>query len=209
MKWLNTLESSNASFHMHILHKEEFILLQNRSKYEYMIYVLEGYAQLLRVFTNSEKVCLQILRSNQIIISHKNSITAENHCDLIIAITKMRLVTTPLVKSTGKAKRNMALLIKTAIGKGNITDEIVSILSHRNTKKRIVQLLMILTKQFGQTKGTGIIIPIHLTHQAIAEITGSQRITVSRVMASLKRNRIINYNSKHIIVYSITRLIQE
>lgn len=207
MKWLKTLENSNTSFHVHLLRKEEFILLQNRSKYKHIIYILEGYAQVLRVFTNSEKVCLQILSNNQIITSHKKSITTENHYDLVLAITNIKIITIPLIESGMEAKRGVALT-KEITGKGKEAGEIIGILSHRNTKKRIIQLLIVLTKRFGQIKDNRIIIPIHLTHQTIADITGSQRITVSKVMISLKYSKIINYNSKSIIIHSITRLIQ-
>ncbi len=90
----------------------------------------------------------------------------------------------------------------------NTKNEIISILSHRNTKKRIIQLLMILMKQFGQIKNNQIIIPFHLSHQTIAIIAGSQRITVNRIMNKLKQSGIVSYNKKSLIIYSVTKLIQ-
>ena len=208
MKWLKKLEDLNTSFHVHALNKEDFILLEEKKKNRHMVYILEGCTQMLRVFTNSEKVCLRILSKSEIIVSYYDNEKTENYCDLMVAATKTKIVIIPFIEIKNKLKGSTEIFAKRVVQKESAKDEIINILSHRNTKKRVVQLLIVLTKRLGYIKDNKIIIPIRLTHQVIADIIGSQRIAVSRVMASLKRSKIIEHNNKSFTICSATRLIQ-
>ncbi len=208
MKWINTLENFNTSFHIHTLDKEDFVLLRYDKKNRRILYVLEGCTQLLRVFTNNEKVCLRILSKNQITINDCYNRKRENYCDLMLATAKTKIIAIPLVEIKNEVKKRAGVFIKTETQEDSIKDEVINILSHRNTKKRVVQLLIVLTKQLGYIKGNRIIVPTQLTHQAIAEITGSQKRTVSRIMKNLKHEKAIDYSNKGFIICNAVRLIQ-
>lgn len=208
MKWLKKLKDWNISFQVHELQKEDFIVLQPASGKQNAIYILDGVAQLMQVFTNKEKICIKLLLNNQVAINY-GALNQSNYCNTVLAITKTKIITAAhqeiwdkLAKDTDKFAQNVSYI-------PNEQYEITNILSHRNTKKRIVQLLIILIKQFGEITGRKITIPFNLSHQAIADITGSQRITVNKIMSKLKSRCIINYGNKSIIIHNLAELIRD
>lgn len=208
MKWLKKLKDWNISFQVHELQKEDFIVLQTASGKQNAIYILDGVAQLMQVFTNKEKICIKLLLNNQVAINY-GALNQSNYCNTVLAITKTKIITAAhqeiwdkLAKDTDKFAQNVSYI-------PNEQYEITNILSHRNTKKRIVHLLIILIKQFGEITGRKITIPFNLSHQTIADITGSQRITVNKIMSKLKSRCIINYGNKSIIIHNLAELIRD
>jgi len=107
-----------------------------------------------------------------------------------------------------KIKKNIICFQEFQIVYNTKNNDITNILVYKNTKKRVIQLLLTISKQFGKIKPKYIIIPFYLSHQTIATITGSQRITINRIMYRLKKKRIINYDKQKILIYSIVELIQ-
>lgn len=208
MEWLKKLENYNVSFYIHTLHKEDSILIKSANENSQTIYVLDGFSQLLQIFTNNEKICIGLLRKSQMITSGKNYVKNNAYHMILTAITETKVITIPSKELNRKLAKNTGLFSSQLFHDCNRKHEIISILSHKNTRKRIVQLLIVLIKQLGEIKGHEITLPLHLSHQTIADITGSQRITVNRVMSSLKQNRIISYSSKSITIRRITKLIQ-
>lgn len=206
MEWLKELENCNISFHMHVLQKQDAIFMQSTDRNNQIIHILDGFIQLIQVFTNSEKVCVKLLHKRQTIINKKNKTKKCSHYYLLVAIAKTTIITIPS-EEFNKKKERIKLLSLIQLQR-NEKDKVIDILSHRNTKKRVVQLLITLTKQFGQIKKQKITLPLDLPHETIAIITGSQRITISRVMNKLKKNGIINYSDRDIIICSIAKLIR-
>ena len=209
MKWLEKLENCNASFHIHILDKKDFIFITKANKQKYIVYMLDGLTQFLQIFTNSEKICMQLLQKDHVMAYHSFQ-GKENNCVIISAITKTKIIAIPSDEYAEAKIKDIKIetLRENILNKQNKNNAIASILSHRNTKKRIVQLLMILIKQFGEIKRNKITIPFHLSHKTIANIIGSQRITVNKIMNSLKQNHTLSYNNKSITVNNLIKLIQ-
>lgn len=210
MELLKKLENCNISFHIHLLEKEDFILIGKANEKKHIVYILDGITRLTKVFSNNERICIKLLHSRQVVNISKECVHRQNYYNVLTAITATKIIVMPaqavkIVKTKSKTDKTKTGIIC----QQNNSSEIVSILSHRNTKKRISQLLIILVKQFGKIKGRMITIPFYLSQQAIAEITGSQRGTVSKIMNSLKRNKTISYGSKSIIIHNLVHLIQD
>lgn len=208
MEWLKDLESYNISFHTHILEKQESIFIQRISKNNQIIYIVDGLIQLLQVFTNKEKICLNLLKKNQMITSGNIASKARNYYYILTSVTKTTIITVPLKEFKAKIGKNIKKLANITSWDYSIENQMIGILSHKNTKKRIIQLLMILIKEFGKIEEHKITIPFHLSHQTIANITGSQRITVSKIIGSLKEGKCIQYSGKKLIVCNAIKLIQ-
>ena len=207
MKWLKELENHNISFHIHILQKEDSILIKSANANNQIIYILDGFAKLVQVFTNNEKICVNLLQKHQTIIIGKNESRKCTYYYLVTTVRKSIILTIPW-QEFNKAEKNLELFSLIQFYKQDKEDKVTNILSHRNTKKRVVQLLIDLIKQIGEVKEERIILPLSLSHEIIATITGSQRITINRIMRKLKKDGIIDYSKKNINVYSMAQLIR-
>ena len=208
MRWLRKLENSNLSFYIHQLKEQDAILTNNQKNNKQIICILEGSMKLLKIFSNNEKICVRLMHRNEIInCSEFNLLQAGKYYYSLTAVTYSIIATIQAKEFKIKAKKKLqASICKLKYLNHN---SVIYILSHRNTKKRIVQMLLILMQKLGQIRDHKAIIPFHLSHQTIAAITGSQRVTVNRIMNNLKQNGIISYGNKKIIAHHVARLIQE
>lgn len=69
-----------------------------------------------------------------------------------------------------------------------------------DTFSRTAQVLMRLAKQYGQPAAGGIQIEIDMTRQELANLVGTTRETVSRVLSSMKKDKVIDLAEHNIII---------
>lgn len=209
MKWLEYLENCNISFKIHILQKYDCILIPGTKSDYQVLYILDGLMEILQIFTNNEKICVQLLHKNSIFKNFKyDHINTTNYYYKAVAITKTALVTVPCRYLINKINKKPNILSNFLLNQQKDNHDIIHILSHKNTKKRIIQLLLTLAKSFGHYSNGNVIIPFCVPHYVIGNITGSQRANISKIMNYLKKNRIIYYDKQKIILYNIIKLIE-
>jgi len=209
MKWLANLENNNIPFCIHILQKNDCLIMPSILEKSQIIYIIDGFMQIVKIFTNGEKICIDLLYKKHVIPNIKINIKHNNNYYYkIIAITKTVIATIPSQILNEKIKKNIICFQEFQIIYNRRNNDITNILVYKNTKKRVIQLLLTISKQFGKIKPKYIIIPFYLSHQTIATITGSQRITINRIMYRLKKKKIINYDKQKLLIYSIVKLIQ-
>jgi len=73
-------------------------------------------------------------------------------------------------------------------------------LTFGNASAKLASVLLILTKDFGMSKSSGIEIQIPLTHKDIANLVGVTRETVSLELKKFDRKGYIGYNKKLIVI---------
>jgi CRP-like cAMP-binding protein len=79
-------------------------------------------------------------------------------------------------------------------------EEFIKIVHNRNIQLSIVRLLNWLANRFGQAVEGGHLIDLLLTHQEIAEIVGTSRVTATRIVGSLVDRGIIQRHQRHFII---------
>ena len=211
MKWLNKLEYYGLSFKIETVYKNDCIIA-DKKRYEYKILIiLDGFMQKVQNFTNGEAITLKLLYSADLFTNIKpetqSSYANTNYYYQFKALTDTTIIvlnTKELEKKTESNYYQQYLLSQIHNQENN---EMIQILSHKNIKKRIIQLLLILIKHFGKISKNHIHIPFGLSQQSIAIIIGSQRVTVNRIMSKFKRNTLY-YDNKKIIIFNMLRLIQ-
>lgn len=67
------------------------------------------------------------------------------------------------------------------------TEQLLQIMQMRSVKARLGGFLNYLARQFGQKSDRGTVLNVRLTHQDIADVIGSSRVTVTRMMGDLHR----------------------
>ena len=73
---------------------------------------------------------------------------------------------------------------------------------------RIAELLHRLAEQYGVCEGAGARIGITLTHQQMASLTGTTRVTVTRVLKRLRENGDIAFEGRRVLVTDMSQLMQ-
>jgi CRP-like cAMP-binding protein len=79
-------------------------------------------------------------------------------------------------------------------------EAMIAMLGYRRIEDRVRQLLLLLAGQIGQTTSKGIRIQARLTHNFIANATGTTRVTVTRVLGDLKEEGWLTFDQTRCIV---------
>jgi CRP/FNR family transcriptional regulator, global nitrogen regulator len=74
---------------------------------------------------------------------------------------------------------------------------------------RLVSFLLILCRDFGVPANDGVTVDLKLSHQAIAEAIGSTRVTVTRLLGDLRKQKMISISKKKITVHNPVELGQQ
>ncbi|MNI90899.1 Global nitrogen regulator [compost metagenome] len=73
-------------------------------------------------------------------------------------------------------------------------------------RKRIARMLLRLTEQHGVPSADGILIDLKLTHQHLADMTGTARETVTKLLLELQNEQLIRNDQKKIVVCNMDGL---
>jgi CRP-like cAMP-binding protein len=77
------------------------------------------------------------------------------------------------------------------------TESLLALLGKRQTSDRLLGFLGFLAREFGQETPKGIFLDIRLTHQQIANIVGTTRVTVTRLLGNFKKASILTRGTGH------------
>lgn len=80
------------------------------------------------------------------------------------------------------------------------TEELLTIVRYERIYQRLQHLLVWLARQFGRPVPAGELIDLRLTHQAIAELVGTTRVTVTRLLKELEEAGEIHRQQRHYII---------
>ncbi len=78
--------------------------------------------------------------------------------------------------------------------------ELMVIRSHRKVETMLIKLLAWLSQKFGSEVKKGRLIDMHLTHEDLAQMLGSTRVTITRILGQFEQEGLINRLSLHRIV---------
>ncbi len=79
-------------------------------------------------------------------------------------------------------------------------EELMIIRSHKTVEVMLIKLLGWLVKKFGREVKSGHLIDLRLTHQDIADMLNSTRVTITRVLTQLEEQGLIHRLPLHRIV---------
>ena len=89
------------------------------------------------------------------------------------------------------------------------TDELLRIVRVEKMYYRLVKALIWLTNKFGIEVSQGVLIDVRLTHQDIADIIGSTRVTVTRLLNQLTEEDLIFRSQRFSIIVKDLSLLQK
>lgn len=80
------------------------------------------------------------------------------------------------------------------------TEEFLNILHQERVHLRLLQMLNWLALKFGRSVNQGVLIDVPLTHQSIAEVIGTSRVTITRLLEVFEYEGLIVRFRRHIIL---------
>ena len=100
----------------------------------------------------------------------------------------------PLVLSPNQS------LAKTTFNHLQQLQELTIIRSYKRVEVMLLRLLSWLAQKFGQEVKTGQLIDLRMTHQDLADMLGSTRVTITRTLSQLEQQGLIERLSLHQII---------
>lgn len=80
------------------------------------------------------------------------------------------------------------------------TETLLAMLSYRRVEDRLRQFLILLAGEVGESTPMGIRLSVRLTHQLIANATGTTRVTTTRLLGQLQREGWLQFDTNNHIV---------
>lgn len=111
-----------------------------------------------------------------------------------------------LLQWVEKDRRNYEQIIHHECRKSLVFVQHIELLSIPTVRCRIATLLLSLCSSVGEDCEEGIRIPLRLTHQQIADIVHSDRVTVARVISDLVKTGLIAKSHGCLILGDVNRL---
>ena len=82
------------------------------------------------------------------------------------------------------------------------TEALLATINQRFIGDRLQELLLLLTREFGQTTPNGIRIDVRLTHQQLANLIGTTRISVTRLLGYLRQEGWLSIDqTRHLVIH--------
>jgi len=107
---------------------------------------------------------------------------------------------------TGYAQVAFKAVLQLAANCDAAHDRVRLVASSISGEHKLSQLLEIWAEQATNSNGSGSVFPVPFTHEEIAQMIGSTRETVTRVLSELKRNQVIEVRPRKFIVRDMERL---
>jgi global nitrogen regulator NtcA len=175
--------------------------------------LVRGAVKLSRVYEAGEEITVALLRENSI-FGVLSLITGDRSDRFYhsVAFTPVELLSVPIeqVEKALKEDPELPLILLRGLSSRILqTEMMIETLAHRDMGSRLVSFLLILCRDFGAPSAEGVTIDLKLSHQAIAEAIGSTRVTVTRLLGDLRRQKMISISKKRITVHNPIELGQQ
>ncbi len=91
-------------------------------------------------------------------------------------------------------------ILESALDRLRKANELITDLTILDARSRIIRMLVRLSEKHGVHDQTGVLIDLKLTHQQIADMTGTVRETVTKVLLELQNQQAIHVREKKIFI---------
>ena len=182
--------------------KNKIIFLEEEEGNElYMI--LKGRVKVVRISESGEEITLAVLQKGDffgemsLLDGKPRSATVISDEDSILILfnkNNFEKVIEKYPKIALKLLKELTLRLRKA-------DDLIGNLAFLNVSGRIAGILLQLAEEHGQKTKEGVIVISRPTHQAIANMVGSSRETVTRVLKRFEEKQYIMMSGKNITIF--------
>jgi CRP-like cAMP-binding protein len=104
------------------------------------------------------------------------------------------------VELTSVSKENLCNSLDRILLRIQRTEELVSIVNSKRVSTRIWQFLKWLSDKFGRDLKDGMLIDLPITHQEIADVLNTTRVTVTRVLRDLENEGRLKRHKRWLVI---------
>lgn len=209
MKWIHYLSNLNIPFYIYKIKSGDAIIKTCNHKLQKSAIILHGTIYLSQVFSNQEITPISILHKNNI-IDLENYISYNQSYYKISALKETYVMLVSINELTKYNQINShifySLLTNYKLTLYN-ENHIRYILSHKNIKYRIIQLLIILSTYFGKIDKDIVNIQLKIKMEDLAILTGSNVNVTNKILHTLKKQNILKKSHKIHFTLNIKSLI--
>lgn len=201
MKTQNNLEKFFSAYKTKHYKRGEIIINEDDNP-EGIYYLVKGFVKMNSIYEDGSELTLNIFKPGTFfpmiwaINDIKNTYVYQALSDVEVHQTPREKV---LEFLEGNPDISFDLLKRILVGMDGLVKNFPELL-FGNSKKRVLAVLSMLSKRFGEKKEGGVLIKIRLTHHEIASMTGLTRETTSLTLKTLEREGVIGYKDKLILI---------
>jgi CRP-like cAMP-binding protein len=161
-----------------------------------VLIVCRGVVQLATLYPNGEEVILGLICPSMpfgMPLSQLNPLEA-------VALTEVVLMRVHWAEVEQSPRLGQSLL-REMTRRLQQTEAMLAIAGYRRVDDRLRQLLLLLQQEVGQVTTDGVRLGVRLTHQQLACLIGTTRVTVTRLLSEFKAEGWLNLdNARHIVL---------
>ncbi len=181
--------------------KNKIIFIENEEGNELYI-IIKGSIKIARISEGGEEMVLAILKEGDffgdmsLLDGKPRSATVFSNED-----SELMLISGKNFEKVIEKHPRIALkLLKELTSRLRKADDLIGNLAFLNVTGRIAGILLEFAEEYGQKTEEGVIIKSRPTHQAIANMIGASRETVTRVLKQLEDKKYISMSGKDITI---------
>ncbi len=190
-------------------YKEGYKIFQPGDNRSVLYFVMMGRVRLYEILPDGRAITLSILGVNDVFAQSNNhnsyfhDVYAESMKDSIVACIQESALENLMEQSPLLASR----IIHSFSQQLSQSQILIEGLLGRDVSLRLINILLKLATEFGVESGNGsITIELGLTHQELADMIGSNRVTVTRKLIELQKKKLINVQNRTILLVDRTAL---
>ena len=209
MEWIHYLSNLNIPFYIYKIKSGDAIIKSCNHRLKKSAIILHGTIYLSQIFSNQETIPISILHKNNI-IDLDNYLLYNQSYYKISAIKESYIMIISINDLINYKKINNHILYSLLINyKLTLYNEnhIRYILSHKNIKYRVIQLLIILSTYFGRIDKNLVKIQLRIKIEDLAILTGSNINITHKILKILKSQNILKKSHKTSFILNINSLI--
>lgn len=210
MKWISYLFTFKVPFYIYKLQTHDSIIENKHKPQEKTIIILYGALNLIQVFSNKEMLPITLLHKNHILDINNNPNKNKSYYKLtalketyLICFDSNQIYDNDYI--TKNFLKSYLIYYKLTLKHQQMMNYI---LIQKNTKHRIIQLIILFSIKFGVMYDEFIKIPFKIRKQDIAIMSGSSMSTINKTFYLLKVNKIIKYSKNQLLFVRNSFLIE-
>ena len=188
--------------------KNEYVYVPDQQS-DTIFFITQGRVKIGSFSEEGKEITKAILSAGEV-FGELSLIGADKRRDFAYAMesTTVCIITVDEMKSLMREYNGLQLFIMKIMGNRVLEmEQRLESLVFRDSRTRIVEYLRNLAKKKGQRVGYEVVVRRFLTHQEIANLTATSRQTVTSVLNELRKENLIYFNRRSILIRDMARLI--
>ena len=204
--WLSFLNQQDSEHQIFSLKQNDIIIFDVNSK---LYIILAGCLIVKKVFRNRKKIILNVLTSEDS-FGHTQFASNRFYYEVeALDVAQVLSIEYSIIMNICQNYPNFSVFLVNHLLLCSIkANHFMEIISHKSITNRLISLLLLLSEHNGISQNNGILIDLTITHKVLAQIIGSNRVSITRIISKLIHTKFISMQKKKVIIHDPILLSQ-